>query len=323
MKRILVTGLAIIALASCSKKDNVYTDEFSYSGPVLVNFNNYGGFISEEVTIEDKWVEQEFEVKITNTKDPLETPAKVVLMVDENPINEYNTANGTNLSLVPLAAYRFEEREITLPRGARTAKFKFQVNTAKFNLSANSAFGISIKDVTGGAVVNKDDSQTRLVIEYITRNAWDGAYRMYSSFSRSDLPNYVGYNASPAGYFEPYLMVTSGGRTVDACINTAMYGVFPTQIVYDASTGGGVFFTGVNPRLSIDASNNVTVLPAISTSVAFLTNSAEIAASKYYPTGIPGVAKTTNKKTLVAHFRWSSAGVDRIAKDTFVYIQPR
>lgn len=154
-------------------------------------------------------------------------------------------------------------------------------------------------------------------------------YRLYGSFFRSDLPNYVGVSSSPIGYYEPYNLITRSGNSVDATVNTTAYGVTNTQFIYnnDPTVLLYTYFTGVAPRINVDkVTNAVTIsqgIAAAGTSVPFLQSAAELAASKYYANGIPGAPNSVGKPTIVAHFRWSSGGIDRIAKDTFVYKFPR
>jgi hypothetical protein len=145
-------------------------------------------------------------------------------------------------------------------------------------------------------------------------NKFEGLYSLYSSFTRSDQPTYTGVTNYPT------YLVSKSSNVVDVNINST-YGVITSQPFYISGNTSYSYFTGVAPRLNVDASNNVIVTPgtpAVGSSSAFTQNAAELVASKYYPTGIAGVAKTTNKKTIVAHFRWTVGGVDRIAKDTFI-----
>jgi hypothetical protein len=321
----LTTALIITALfLNGCKKESYFIDDIKYSGPIMVNLNNYDGYVKYDLNIEDKWIDQEFEVKITNTMGTAKEPIKVVLQQDNNPVTEYNTVHGASLTPLANNLYKFEQTEVTIPAGQRSAKFKYQVNIGKFSLGLSNAMGLSIKSVSGaGAVVNTDDNQTRLVVEYGTKNKWDGVYTMYSGFARADNPDLVGVEFAASKDFQYYYLATTGSNSVDALINLST-GLFPTQIVYSLSGGNYTYFTGVNPRINVSASNVVTVSHALATSTLLEQNTAELAASKYYETGIPGVPKTANKKTIVMHYHWNAGtATSRNAKDTFVYQFPR
>ncbi len=196
-------------------------------------------------------------------------------------------------------------------------------NALALDLSQQYALGFTIVSTTPTAKVAALESS--FVIQLGVKNPYDGVYRLYGGFSRSDLPTYIGVSYSPAGYYEPYNLITVGSNSVLPTINTAAYGpTTNTQMIY-VSGGNYTYFTGVAPKLNIDkATNAVTVTQgtaAVGTSVAFTQNPAELAASKYYPNGIPSAANTLGKKTIVAHFRWTSGtpAIDRITMDTFVY----
>ena len=196
---------------------------------------------------------------------------------------------------------------------------------SKFTLKEKFALGLQIVDAPGLTISGNYD---KFLWTFNLLNKWDGYYRLYGGFSRSDQPTYTGVSNSPNGYFQYYQLITASSSSVEAAINTTTYGIISTQVIYDNNSGnpGFTYFTGVGPKLNIDANNNVTVLQgksATQPSVPFTQDNLELAASKYYPDGIPNVDKTDGKKTIVAHFRWNSSGVDRITKDTFVFVQPR
>lgn len=315
-------GALIIGFSACSKKDNAYTDNVHYEGPPMVNFNNYGGYERKDVEIADKWLPFDYEIKLSNTTETAKEDIKVTVMKDDNPIGEYNTLNGTKLVGVPVNAFRIDNNEIIIRKGTRKANFHFEVNPARLSLSNSYAFGFSILNVTGGgAVVNKNDEESRMMVELGTLNAYDGLYDKRSFFSHPTNLTLGGiYGAAAPLEVE---LITSGATSVDTYV-TSFY-QYPTEVVVNWATTAYTYFTGVNPRLTINpATNAVTVSQSTFTAdpaaqAVFAQSAADLAASKFYPNGITGFS---TKQTIVAHFRWSVPN-DRIVRDTFVYTGPR
>ncbi len=328
IKKFSLLLLIVTSVVSCKKNDNPYTELPEYSGPVMVNFNNYisndgyWGYAKKDIDLVNAWVDFEFEVKLSNTVNPATETIKVKLLKTDVNVYEYNNNTGNILSPVPLSAIKFEQTEVIIPKGSRTAKFKFQVNPSLLNLSLPPAVGISIAEVlNGNAVVNSDNKQTRLVVELSALNKYDGIYNKTSFFSHPVLTNLGGvYGVATPFEVE---MITSGPNSVDSYV-TAFYN-YPTEVVVDWGALSFTYFTGVNPRFTINATTNaVTVstapIPAITGQAVIEQNTADKGASKYYPTGIPGYS--AGKPTIVGHFRWS-VPTDRVARDTFVYVKPR
>lgn len=255
----------------------------------------------------------------------LDRDVQVTVRLAPAVVSEYNDKNGTSYAPIPNSNFVIDNYTVTIPKGHRIGSLKIKLLFSKFTLKDQFALGLQIVDAPGLTI---SGNYGKFLWTFNLRNKWDGYYRLYGGFSRSDQPTYTGVSNSPQGYFQYYQLITASASSVEAAINTQAYGIVSTQIVYvnDPTNPAYTYFTGVGPKLNIDANNNVTVLQgksATQPSVPFIQDNAELAASKYYPTGIPNVDKTDGKKTIVAHFRWSSGGVDRITKDTFVYIQPR
>jgi hypothetical protein len=235
---------------------------------------------------------------------------------------------------LPAANYTFDGRamltgdeiKIELQPGEFALPVSFNLlNAASLDLSKTYGLGFTIVEVDAdGKILNE---QSSFAVLLSSNNKWDGTYRLYGGFERADQAGFLGVSLSPTGYYQPYYLITKGSSDVDVSINTAQYGIANTQIIYNAGAGNYTFFTGVAPRLRVNESNNsVTVIPGeaiTAPSVDFTQNAAELAASKYYPSGIAGHPFADGRSTIVAHFRWTSGGIDRITRDTFVYLQPR
>ncbi|MBL0357233.1 MAG: hypothetical protein IPP72_10275 [Chitinophagaceae bacterium] len=346
IKNTLMVGAVALALSACKK--TVTTEPLNGAGQTLVKFvftdaganpngipdtanGKYAGYSLFNVDLSP--TPQTLEVADLRRDVPnsteLNKPMTIVIQNDPGAVTAYDP----ELISLPDGSYTADPSNpisgtgytVTLAPGELAKTFKITIPDVT-SLDLNNRYGLGFTISTVDADGHISALQKTLVIEIGTKNPWDGAYRLYASFFRSDLPTYVGVNESPAGYYEFYNLITSGPNTVDATINTTTYGVTNTQIIYVIGSGY-TYFTGVAPRINVDKNSHaVTVTQgtaAVGTSVAFLQNATELAASKYYPNGIASAANSAGKPTIVAHFRWSSGGIDRNAKDTFVYRQPR
>ncbi|MES2777033.1 MAG: DUF1735 domain-containing protein [Bacteroidota bacterium] len=321
-RKIFLVALSFTLLAAaCKRKDAPTPSDVIYAGPPMINFNNYGGYEQIGVELADKWIPFDYEVKLSNTTEPAKSDIKITLQKDDNPLGEYNTLNGTNLVTVPINAFKIENAEITIPKGARKANFHFEINPSKLNLANSYGFGFSILSVSGGgAVVNASDEETRMLIELGTLNEYDGVYHKTSFFSHPVNVTFGGIYgiATPL----EVQMVTSGASSVDSYIDG--YG-FPTEVVVNWAVPQLTYFTGVNPRFTVNAATKAVTVGSSTFSsdpaaqAIIEQSAADITASKFYPTGIPGYSTT---QTIVGHFRWS-VPADRIARDTFVFVRKR
>ena len=202
--------LSSLLFAGCKKEETILEKGVNYTGAPLVNFNNYGGYAKENVEIADKWIPFDYEVKLSNTLEPAKVPITVTIQKDDNPIGEYNTLNGTNLSSIPLSALKIESYDVVIVKGARKAKFHFEINPAKLDLSKTYGFGFSILKVMGGDVqVNSNDDETRMLVELGTLNEYDGVYSLKGEFKFH--PLYAG----PFIAGETIELQTSGATSVN------------------------------------------------------------------------------------------------------------
>lgn len=346
VRNILICGMGAVLLNACKKTPA--TQPLDGAGQTLVKFvyadggNNpngipdtlngkFAGFAMQNLELSSdpqKLIIADIRRDVPNSAE-LDKPMTIVVEYDPGAVSAYDPS----LTPLPLDAFipdpaiplTGNEFTINLKPGEFAKEISVTIpDVTALDLTNNYGIGLTIKSVDANGKIST--LQKTMVVQIGTNNDYDGIYRLYASFARADQPTYAGVNESPAGYYQPYYLVTVGPNSVDASINTAAYGIVSTQIIYVIGSGY-TYFTGVAPRLNVEKTNNaVTVsegVAAVGTSVAFTQSAAELAASKYYPNGITGVANSEGKKTIVAHFKWTSGTVDRIAKDTFVYIQPR
>lgn len=343
----LLSGVAFGTLYSCKKVDS--PKPLEGAGQTIVKFvfenttvnpngeadtssGKYSGYvrISAKLDPNPQVIEVADLRRDAPNSDELNKPMTVIITNDNGAVTAYDP----ELTPLPFDAYIPDASNplsgnnytVSLNPGEFAKVLKVTIpDITSLDLNKRYALGFTISSVDADGHISA--LQKSLVVEIGTNNKWDGIYRLFGGFARADQPGFLGVTMSPAGYYQPYYLVTSGAASVEPRINTADYGLANTQIIYNAGAGNYTFFTGVAPRLNISESGGaVTVTPgeaAIPPSVDFTQNATELAASKYYPNGIPGHPFADGRPSIVAHFRWTSGGIDRITKDTFVYLQPR
>jgi hypothetical protein len=336
---VLVAAAAAIFTISCKKtKEPVPMDG---AGQTLVKFID-GGTVADpgskligmKLTDEAQAIEALDLRRDIPNNDELNRVMTVIIKNDPSVLSHVDPA------AVPLPAenYTFDGRatltgdeiRIDLQPGEFALPISFNlVNATRLNLSNTYGLGFTISSVTAdGKILNEKSS---FAIRLSSNNQWDGIYRLYSGFERADQPGFLGVSLSPNGFYQPYYLITKGTTEVEASINTAQSGIVNSQIIYNAGSGGFTYFTAVAPKLSINPVTNAVIVvpgtPLTAPATSFTQNTAELAASKYYPNGIAGHPFADGRKTIVAHFRWQGGTapniIDRLAKDTFVYLQPR
>jgi hypothetical protein len=293
--------LLVMAAIACKKQDNIVTEKPAYSGPVMVNFNNYfdennqSGYLKVELPLKDTIVHPVIQVKISNSVDAAPADIAVYFKKVDAIVSDYNAANGT--SLTPLASTSIAldidySKPAIIKKGTRVATFPISVNPLKLDLNNLNAIGLAIDHVEGASL--NVGAESKLVIEFGTRNQYDGYYFLRG---RTLHPT----NAALAGPVGPYAdvpLITSG----------------PTSVIMGdqhpwANGSGSATPAGYEPTYVINpATNAVTVVNTFITAE-----------------NIPGVTNSYNPttKTIYAAWRYNASGGYRQFYDTLIYDRPR
>lgn len=191
-KLFAIATVGLFSIVSCKKVADV-TAPVEYSGPIMVNFNNYEGaqgnlsYTKAELALKDSVQDVNIEVKLSNTTETAPTDILVYLTKVDALVTNYNTTNSGTLTAVSStdAALQYDfSKPVVIKKGTRRASIIMKVNPAKFDLSKKNAIGIGILRVEGGnASINTTD-QSKLVVEFGARNKYDGVYRMTGIHNR-------------------------------------------------------------------------------------------------------------------------------------------
>lgn len=156
-------------------------------------------------------------------------------------VNRYNTANGTNIQVLPKALWSMPA-ELVLPQGGTNVSGNITVtNTDGLDFNKLYAIGITIGSNEGYTI---PDSSRNLLIVLRIGNILDGRYTMQGRF----------YHPSMEPGFAPHVLSvelhTMGPN------NVALYWPFASQYTTPATSGGGTPFCCIpNNELSIGSNN--------------------------------------------------------------------
>ncbi len=296
LNKLIIVSVSALILFSCKKNVITGVDDVTYSGAKMVSFNNYEGYQKINLTLGNNFVPVEYEIKLANTTGTANGPITVKLIKDDNAVYEYNTINGTALSPVPITAYKFEQTEVVIAKGARTATVHFEINPSKLS-GGSSAFGISIFSVSGdGAVVHSDNSQTHLVVELSALNQYDGIYSLKGTALRA---GDAALSGTIPTYEMPLVTVTATAVEFDDLQHWA-----------DGSNVGIGY-----PKLDVNPSTNAVTVSAdpITPPLATPLGNAPGYNNRYDPA----------TKTFYISFTWNAGPTQRLATDTLKYLRPR
>jgi hypothetical protein len=312
-----ISCLYLLTNTGCEKPNSSLA--VNYTGPIKVNFNNYGGEFEIDLSPSQTVpLEIPLEVKLTNTVEPAPTDIKVKVQLDRNVLYDYNVNNSTNYILPPDSSLVFtptKEVIVIIPKGQRKAQFKIGIITSRLNLANEYALGFSIVEAIG-AEVNAADIDAKLVVTFNLKNIYDGIYEFKGKLWHPT-------NAAARGPFKfaAWELRTSGPNSIDAYIPGAIVAsgiAVPAHPFFN--NGSPAFFTGVNPRINISASNVVSLSSSTANGVTFYP-----ARTFENPRYIPST------KSFIFTARWNGDGtlnfdslnLTRIATDTLVYVRPR
>jgi hypothetical protein len=325
MKRILiVTGFAL-AMAGCKVQNDV-TPDAPYTGAVQVAFNNYQdddgnyGYVNKDLTIKDSVFNFPIEIKLSNTTGAAGEDIKVYLAKADGVVGDYNTAHGTTmtpLTTISAAAQYDLTQPVVIKKGTRRGSFNLAINPSRLNASLQNAIGFRIVRAEGAEVSQGD--QSTLVVNFNTRNSWDGQYQV---FSRVDDPNRPQISnaligVSPLPPFAVNCVTVRGNAVQMHWINFA-----PAVIGHVAPlTAGGwtqyanaipTFNFDVNSNLFTSVSNEAPVLAPQNRSFA-LNTSWSATSNRRFP-----------NKTIVVRYQMLQAGFSPVnIFDSLVYLGPR
>src|SRR5215510_1148193 len=247
MKRnyLLLSGLFAALLISSCKRDYIYGDITPNTDRVIVEFtdakephNIVMDYSSNTITVDV--ADLQFMVRSKVTQD-----ATVNIRSNSDIVNDYNSANGTSFTSVPLNLFGFESTSIVLTAAERKKKIRIRIKPSDVAIGS-WAIGIEIASTSSGEV---SQLANKVVLLLSVKNKYDGVYHLKGFYTRTDNPPYN-------GPFETDVeMITTGPNSV------AMYWPLADDWGQPFSNAGSlVYFSNIDPEVFFNTSDQVTTI---------------------------------------------------------------
>ena len=250
-------AIIIVALSSCIKDKGYDNNEYQLLRGTTTGQNVVSVAIRTDVN--DNTSTQAFNAFSTLTTFPTfvaftisgGVPAKqdvhIVISIDSNLVNAYNTANGTSFANPLPATYTTSGTTVTIPAGQSTAYLSLSLIPANF-LGATWALGIKILSVDGGYLI-AGNGKDQGIAGFTIKNGYDGLYN-----TRINMVGWAAYGIQDNQTFprNNVGLQTTGANSVvfnDAATGNAQYGFNPT--------GGLVSFGATEPEFTFDPATNL------------------------------------------------------------------
>ncbi|WP_461449773.1 DUF1735 domain-containing protein [Mucilaginibacter sp.] len=175
IKTALLSLIGIALLSSCLK-DPRYVD-FAGSKPLIelpgaAGVAAGGGYFETVGLLANASAPTAFNVPVNlAAPNPLSTPVTVKLSVNAAALTAYNTANGTNYTLMPAADYS-SSLTVTIPAGQNLVNLVVNVNTSQITPANSYVLPLTITDGGGQQISNYNT----ILFAIVVKNAYDDNY---------------------------------------------------------------------------------------------------------------------------------------------------
>jgi hypothetical protein len=192
---------------------------------------------------------------------PAPVDINITLIPKASLIDDYNSANGTNMQTLPVSLYSVPDlNNIVIPKGERLVKIPITIiNTTTLDPNETYGIGFQIASVDEGYRVA--DNLKNLLIELGIKNQYDGVYEItWTNYHPSLNPGYTGST-------HEIELHTSGPNSCKM-----FWPAFPPDGEYCAPAvlGGSLStFGSQEPNYTVDANDKVTVQNVFPGAVTF------------------------------------------------------
>lgn len=244
-----VMALLLGSFSSCLKNGKYYTDfsnnPASVDLPLAASTNN--GLTSFSYSATQASVTLPVYVNLAST-NPLSKATNLTLGIDASGLNDYNTANGTDFSVLPDSVYSTSGLSLSIPAGKRLDSATFTINLSKMDLTQAYVLPITITQADVPI-----EQWNHLFYNIGVKNIYDGHYKVTG--------NMVDYaNAALTGAYPMDVeLITSGPNSVQLFDNAtgavthsimngtsaSQYGSFGVQFNFDPNTNAVISVVNV------------------------------------------------------------------------------
>ena len=193
---------------------------------------------------------------------------------------------------------------------AKTISITIPTTATNFDFSNRYALGFNIASVDGAAKIAGDSYLRNLAYEFGLKNPYDGVYQVSGTFFHPTNAALVGPFGTPStgGPLECDL-ITIGSSSVKRDYGAP---VGESVIVFNSTSGGLTYFSGVKMRFAVNpATNQVTVYAAPDPGLVAADPTPNN--STYNP----------GTRTFTLNYGWTSTGGQRRITEVLQYLRPR
>jgi hypothetical protein len=175
---LFLLAVSLLLLVSCKKRD-IIGDVTLNTDRVIAEFSEgkIGGSIAMDYTTDEVEIDLTELRLFIRSKVEAGRDVKVKFLPDAAVVTDFNTANGTSYTSMPLALYTLVSNEATFTQTDRKTNVKVRLRPSVL-LGQSYAIGFSISEVIGGEASQLAGS---VVIAVSVKNKYDGLYDVVGS----------------------------------------------------------------------------------------------------------------------------------------------
>jgi hypothetical protein len=306
----IVPVLCVVGFSSCLKNKNEQPD-FSTATPVVElpvgspkgdgTPNSLEAAFTQNAVPSDYFIMVNYAANEANASDLAVTLSNT----DAAVLTRYNTANGTNFTIMPTSAYT-APTVVTIPAGQRKVQVPIKITTTALDPTVAYAIPFTITNASG---VTISKNFTSLVLIVRLKNMYDGVYTATGTMVDATNAAFTG------DYPREYQLITSSANSVALFAPGFNGGIYGHPFL---NAGSGTYYGNFAPIFQFNSNDEV------------------VAVTNYYGQGnnsstrsarlAPGVNKwtvrpgSTGTRTLEVSYYLVQAGTDRtLYTEKFVF----
>ena len=184
---------------------------------------------------------------------------RVHVVEEPSLIDDYNTANGTDIVYLDPSLYTIQTLDPVIPAGSQNMEFKVFVNNTN-PLSLDSVYGLAFKIVSADAGYTVAENMSTAILKIVVKNKYDGVYKVTGTALRV---LGTGIDNALSGTITPYEVAysTSGPNSIQhngsfhwanwtASGGSSLPGGYEPNIEFDPTTNNVVAVTSANGAIS-------------------------------------------------------------------------
>ena len=179
--------LMMVTLFSCIKERNSSTNLTDYpSVPEVAEISSPGFHaLAFDLTTTPQTLNAYVNIA---SPQPVSQDVTVTLALDPNALTAYNSANGTNYTMLDPSAYSIPNYKVTITKGSNLSSLPVTIFPNKVDLSKANAIPLKITDASGRIISQNFQS---VIYGIVVKNKYEGQYHATGYFSHPTAPRAI------------------------------------------------------------------------------------------------------------------------------------